>query len=147
MKSLFDQEAYDEIRSRLQALSENSERQWGKMTPGQMLRHCQAPLNIILEKEDYGFKRNWLAILFFKKSLYNDKPWRKNLPTAGPLKQKEPRDFTKEKAALESLLDEFDTQRAREEWPPHPGFGEFTKQQLGQMQYKHLDHHLTQFGV
>lgn len=147
MKSLFDQEAYNEIRTRLNALSETSERQWGKMTPGQMLRHCQAPLNIILEKEDYGFKRNWLAILFFKKSLYSDKPWRKNLPTAGPLKQREPRDFMQEKASLETLLDEFDTQRNREQWPDHPGFGSFTKQQYGQMQYKHLDHHLTQFGV
>lgn len=147
MKSLFDQEAYEEVRSRLNALTENSERQWGKMTPGQMLRHCQAPLNIILEKEDYGFKPNWLINLLFKKSMYSDKPWRKNLPTAKPLKQTEPRDFKKEKATLESLLDEFDTQRDRKDWQPHPTFGTLTQEQWGKMQYKHLDHHLTQFGV
>ena len=147
MKSLFDQSTYNEVRSRLDALTQNSERAWGKMTPGQMLAHCQAPLNIVLEKEDYGFKPNWLVNLLFKKSMYNDKPWRKNLPTAKPLKQTEPRDFTKEKAKLEALLDEFEEQRNRTEWPPHPSFGKFTKQQIGQMQYKHLDHHLTQFGV
>lgn len=147
MKSLFDQEAYNEIRARLNTLSENSERQWGKMTPGQMLRHCQAPLNIILEKEDYGFKPNWLVNVLFKKSMYSDKPWRKNLPTAAPLKQTEARDFAAEKAAIETLLDEFNAQRERAEWAPHPSFGKFTKEQYGKMQYKHLDHHLTQFGV
>ena len=32
-------------------------------------------------------------------------------------------------------------------WNPHPIFGAFTHQQWGQLQYKHLDHHLRQFGV
>jgi hypothetical protein len=44
-------------------------------------------------------------------------------------------------------LDEFESKRNRDEWKPQPGFGYFTKQQWGQMQYKHLDHHLRQFEV
>ena len=147
MKNLFEEPVYNEIRERLDKLSESSERQWGKMTHGQMLHHCQGPFNIILGKNDYGMKTNWLAILIFKKSLYNDKLWKKNLPTAKFLKETEPRDFTTEKKQLETLLDELHSQREREHWPDHPGFGKFTKQQYGQMQYKHLDHHLRQFGV
>ncbi|MEZ4778973.1 MAG: DUF1569 domain-containing protein [Flavobacteriaceae bacterium] len=147
MKNLFEEAVYIEVRKRLDKLTENSERLWGKMTHGQMLHHCQGPFNIILEKNDYGMKPNWLAKVIFKKSLYNDKPWRKNLPTAKFLKETEPRDFVTEKRNLETLLDEFHSQREREEWPEHPGFGKFTKQQYGQMQYKHLDHHLRQFGV
>ncbi|MCB0464319.1 MAG: DUF1569 domain-containing protein [Aequorivita sp.] len=146
MKSLFEAEAYSEIQNRLDKLSENSERQWGKMGVGQMLHHCQGPFNIMLEKDSYGMKPNLLAKLFFKKMLYNDKPWRKNLPTAKFLKETEPRDFVTEKKKLKALLDEFESQREREEWKAHPGFGYFTKQQWGQMQYKHLDHHLRQFG-
>ena len=147
MKSLFDQEAYEEVRSRIDALTENSERQWGKMTPGQMVCHCQAPLNIILGKNDYGLKPNWLIKTFFKKSMYNDKPWRKNLPTVPGMKQTAPKDLTKERAKLETLLEELHAQRDRDDWQPHPTFGDLTKEQWGQMQYKHLDHHLTQFGV
>jgi len=147
MKSLFDTEAYSEIRNRLNNLSENSERQWGKMTHGQMLHHCQGPLNVILEKVDYGFKPNWLVNLLFKKSLYSDKPWGKGLPTAKKFKETEPRDFTSEKAHLEQLLDEFEGQRDRVDWQSHPAFGKFTKEQWGKMQYKHLDHHLRQFGL
>lgn len=147
MKSLFDESAYNEIRTRINKLNETTERNWGKMSVGQMLHHCQGPFNIMLGKNDYGMKPNWLAKVFFKKSLYNDKLWRKNLPTARFLKETEPRDFSAEKQKLEALLDEFNAQRDRDDWPDHPGFGHFTKQQYGQMQYKHLDHHLRQFGV
>jgi hypothetical protein len=82
MKSLFDAETYSEARNRLDNLSENSERKWGKMNVGQMLHHCQGPFNIMLEKDDYVMKPNFLAKLFFKKMLYNDTSFRKNLPTA-----------------------------------------------------------------
>jgi len=147
MKSLFDDEAYSEIKNRLNNLSENSERQWGKMTHGQLVSHLQMPLNIILEKVDYGFKPNWLVNLLFKKTMYSDKLWRKNLPTAKGFKIMEDKDFAAEKAKLEALLNEFDTQRDRTNWQPHPAFGEMTKEQWGKMQYKHLDHHFRQYGV
>ena len=147
MKSLFEPEAFSEIKERLANLNETSPKQWGKMTPGQMVHHCQGPLNIILEKVDYGFKPNWLAKLFFKKSLYSDKLWRKNLPTPRQFRETEEKDFAKEKHQLEALIIELSAQRERTDWKPHPGFGRFTKDQYGKMQYKHLDHHFRQFGV
>ena len=79
--------------------------------------------------------------------MYSDKLWRKNLPTAKGFKIMEDKDFAAEKAKLEALLNEFDTQRDRTNWQPHPAFGEMTKEQWGKMQYKHLDHHFRQYGV
>ena len=147
MKSLFEADVYSEIRNRLNNLSENSERQWGKMDAGQMVHHCQGPFNVMLEKKDYGFRPNWLVNTLFKKSMYSDKLWRKNLPTAKPFKITESKDFITEKAKLEELLYEFESQRERNDWRPHPMFGAFTKEQWGKMAYKHLDHHLRQFGA
>mgnify|MGYP003640013659 CR=1 FL=1 len=147
MKSLFETETITEIRNRINKLSEDSERQWGKMTVGQCMHHCQGPLNIMLEKKDYGLRPNFIAKLFFKKMLYNDTPYRKNLPTARFLKESEPRDLDSEKSQLLALIDEVESKKEQEEWNEHPGFGYFTKQQWGQMQYKHLDHHMRQFGV
>ena len=147
MKSLFDNETYFRTLARLHILEENSQKQWGKMSVGQMLHHCQGTFNIMLEKDDYGLKPNFLAKLFFKKMLYNDTPYRKNLPTAKFLKEYDPKNFEIEKKKLLALLKEFNDNSEKEEWKPHPGFGYFTKQQWGQMQYKHLDHHLKQFGV
>lgn len=148
MKSIFEESVYIEIQNRINKLHENSERHWGKMTPGQMVWHCQGPLNIMLGKNHYGMtKPNYLAIWFFKKSLYNDKPWRKNLPTAKFLKAKEAKDLTTEKEKLTELLNELGQNLNKQGWGKHPGFGYFTDEQWGQMQYKHLDYHLRQFGV
>ncbi|MEM5565323.1 DUF1569 domain-containing protein [Psychroserpens sp. AS72] len=147
MKSLFTLEAHDEIMKRLNNLDENSVANWGKMDVSQMLWHCQGPINIQLEKNNYGLKPSWFAKVFFKKSLYNDKPWRKGLPTAKFLKTNDTKDFSSEKEQLTTLIDEAFSHRDKSEWNPHPAFGYFTAQQWGEMQYKHLDHHLKQFGV
>jgi hypothetical protein len=146
MKSLFNKDAHQEILDRIDKLDEKTAAQWGKMDVGQMAWHCQGPFNIMLEKNNYGIKPNWFAKVFFKKLLYNDKPWSKGLPTAKFLKTKEDKDFSSEKSKLVDLVNETYAQRDKNEWNPHPGFGYFTKDQWGQMQYKHLDHHLKQFG-
>lgn len=147
MKSLLKKDTYEEIKSRIENLSENSERLWGKMTVGQMAWHCQYPLKLAIENRENNSKGNWFVKTFFKKSLYNDKPWRKNLPTATQLRAKEPKEFNAEYTKLRELIDGFQALENREIWHPHPAFGTFTKEQWGQMQYKHLDHHLRQFGV
>ena len=147
MKSIFDVSSYDELKTRVNNLNENSEANWGKMSVGQMVWHCQGPLNIMLQKEDYGLKPNWLAKVFFKKSLYNDRKWSKGLPTAKFLKTKEDKYFNTVVVTLKALLDDSHSHKDKTEWEPHPGFGYFTPEQWGQMQYKHLDHHLRQFGV
>ena len=147
MQSIFDDTAYAALKIRLNQLNEDSKPEWGKMSVGQMVWHCQAPLNIMLQKVDYGLKSNWLAKLFFKKALYNDKPWRKGLPTVKSFKAKENKDFNTEKEKLEALMVEAYSKKDEQELKPHPAFGYFTPQQWGQMQYKHLDHHFRQFGV
>lgn len=147
MKSFFENGVYDEITSRINTLNETSSAKWGKMNVGQMLHHCQIPINVILEKEDYNLKPNWLVNLLFKKSMYSDKPWRKNMPTAKGFAITDAKKFETEKNALINLVTELNKHRDRENWQKHPAFGELTKAQWGKMQYKHLDHHLKQFGA
>lgn len=150
MKSLFNSEAHEEILARINQLSESSERQWGKMEVGQMLHHCQFPLKISLGRYNPNNKPNFMLKLigkFFKKSLYNDKPWRKGLPTAKGLKVVVDKNLDEEKKVLIDLINDFHQEKNKKEWDPHPVFGTFTPEQWGQMQYKHLDHHLRQFGV
>lgn len=146
MKSLLNSEVADDVKGRLDKLTAASQPLWGKMSSGQTMRHCQVPLEIMLGKKDYGLKPNWLVNVFFKKSMYNDKLWRKNLPTAKVMKQTEDHDFDMERSKLLSLIDELSRQPDKE-WGSHPSFGYFTNEQWGKMQYKHLDHHLRQFGV
>lgn len=149
MKSLFNEKTYLEIKKRLENISENSEKQWGEMHVAQMLYHCQKPLLVGLQKEKLA-KPNFLfkmASKLIKPMFYNDKVWKRGLPTAKELKVTSTKDFDLEKQKLTSLIEEFHQKKNQEKWEPHPIFGAFTKEQWGKMQYKHLDHHLTQFGV
>lgn len=147
MQSLFTKSAYDEILTRLDNLSPESQAQWGKMNVAQMLAHCSEPLKVPLEKLNMAKPNPLMKLLFsfFKKSLYNDKPWKHGLPTSKEFKIVDQRDFQQEKEQLKSLIGEFYAERDKNEWPPHPFCGHFTTAQWGQMQYKHLDHHFRQF--
>ncbi|WP_340063535.1 DUF1569 domain-containing protein [Ascidiimonas aurantiaca] len=150
MKSLFEDTDIQEIKNRIDTLSENSTPSWGEMTVSQMLAHCQVPLRISLGDRVFtskisGFKKFMFSL--FKKTLYNDKPWKKNLPTAKELKISDAKDFAEEKAKLLELIELFHQQRTKTDWPVHSVFGKFTPEQWGKMQYKHLDHHLTQFNT
>jgi len=147
MKSLFESDAHQEIINRIDKLNENSTANWGKMTVGQMAHHCQYPLNIVLGKNNYNLKPNWFVNILFKKSMYSDKLWRKNLPTVPHFREKENKDFNIEKTNLVALIEELYAHKNKTQWQPHPTFGKLSAEQWGKMQYKHLDHHLRQFDA
>jgi len=146
MNSLFEKSGYEEIKDRLNDLSPEATAQWGKMNVAQMLHHCQFPLHFVLGHRKAGKKRgNILLKWLFKSGMYNDKPFRKNLPTPKPFKVLEEKKFTPELNELHRLIDEAYEKRDDPK-QEHPMFGKFTNNQWGKMQYKHLDHHLRQFG-
>lgn len=147
MENLLNPESFEKSLKRLERINADTLPQWGKMNAAQMMHHCQKPLLIALGKSNFGLQRNLLAQWFFKSQLYNDKPWPKGMRTPKAFKVDEEKDCTREKSRLKELLQEFYMQRHRDHWPKHPVFGQFTAEQIGKMQYKHLDHHLNQFGV
>ena len=149
MKSLFDKTTYDEIINRINNLSTTSQRQWGKMDSSQMLAHCKEAFKVPLSEEKMPrmFMGRLLAWMM-KSKMYNESPWKKNLPTAPNFLIKDQRNFDQEKKELSALITEFYTKGAGNVGKfPHPFFGSFTQEQWGKTMYKHLDHHLTQFGV
>ena len=149
MQSLFDKPVLQEVSHRLQLLQKNAQPQWGKMNVSQMLAHCNKAFAVPLSERP--LPRMWLGYLvgwMVKTSLYNDNPWKKNLPTASSFVVKDERDFDEEKNRLQELINEFYSKGPdKAGLYPHPMFGKFTDTQWGQAMYKHLDHHLSQFGV
>lgn len=150
MKSLFETETQQTILNRIQNLNETSQANWGKMDVAQMLAHCQKPLEVangtLQLNTKIGFAKK-LLFKFFKSTMYNDKPWQKNLGTAREFRVTDAQEFAVQKDKLVHVLNEFSQLKEKTNWPTHPFFGNFTTEQWGKMQYKHLDHHLTQFGV
>ena len=148
MKNLFDKDTYTEITSRINSLSPQSQRQWGKMNVAQMLAHCKEAFKVPLS--DKKMPRMLIGLLIgwaFKNKLYNEEPWKRNLPTAPNFIIKDERDFEKEKKELTELIDQFYNGGPEKVGRfPHPMFGTFTSGQCGKAMYKHIDHHLVQFG-
>lgn len=147
VKNLFDPAVKQETIERINKLTPQSQRQWGKMDVAQMLAHLQLPIQVA-----YGthtVQANWLMKLIlplFKKTMYNEKPWKKGLPTdKSYIMTGKARDFEIEKKQLIDLINQFDENKIVNE--RHPVFGKFTKEQCSMSNWKHLDHHLRQFGV
>jgi len=150
MKSLLEADALSEITERIGSLNDTTSPSWGKMNVGQMVKHCQVPFGVINGTVKMETKVGFLKKIIFsmmKPLMYNDKPWKKNIPTGKEFIIKEDVDFENEKSVLLKLINEFHNKKNQVEWLPHPVFGKFTKEQYGKMNYKHLDHHLSQFGV
>ena len=133
MKNLFEKEAYAEITKRINALTPQTQRQWGKMNVAQMLAHCKEAFKVPLS--EIKMPRMFLGLLIgwaFKKKLYNDEPWKKNLPTAPNFIIKDERDFEKEKQELSDMINRFYNGGPEKVGRfPHPMFGTFTIEQWG----------------
>jgi hypothetical protein len=146
MKNLFDPAVKLEISNRIQALNINSKGQWGKMTVAQMLKHLSIPMNMALTnpKPKRGLMAKIMGPLF-KGPVIGPKPFKKNGYTPPELKVDTEEEFNIQKARLTEMLGSFN--RANVSDQVHPFFGYLSHDEWGQSQYKHLDHHLAQFGV
>ncbi len=149
MKNLLHKLAYEELNSRIQQLHPASNALWGKMNVAQMLAHLQEPLKAALSTQPVPRTfMGRIVSLFFKKKMYDDTPWKQNLPTSPAFVFKDERDFDTEKKNLQQKIYAFYTAgEAGIGNFSHPMFGKFTKEQWGMSAYKHIDHHLTQFAV
>ncbi len=151
MKNLFDSTVADQIKTRLGNLEPQSERRWGKMTPAQMLAHCSVSMQWAVGEvvpEKGPLPTRLLGRLVKPMVFRNEAPLRENSPTAKSLVIADERDFCKERERLSGLIGKFSAGGpAACTANPHTFFGKLTPQEWAILMYKHLDHHLRQFGV
>ena len=150
MKSLFNESTNLEIIERINKLNASCQGQWGKMSVNQMLAHCRKPLEAA--HSELQLKRNLIGILFGpiakKQLITQNKPFKKDLPTDKKFIVDNPSEFEQEKKALIERIQLF-KQKGPEgiTKEPHSFFGPLTPNEWDLLQCKHLDHHLSQFGV
>lgn len=149
MKNLFEKESAEELLLRIDGLQPATQRQWGKMDVAQMMAHCSAALDMASGK--LVLPRLFIGRLLgsFVRPIYsNEKPFSKSSPTDPKLVVSDQRDFQKEKDQLKVKVREFqEGGEAKCTRHPHPFFGSLTPYEWGRGMYKHLDHHLRQFGA
>jgi hypothetical protein len=149
MKNLFQPDAVDEVIERIDKLQPTNSRQWGKMDVAQMMAHCSAALDLASGR--LMRPRALLGRLigpFVRPVFSNEKPFPRNSPTDEKLVFSDARDFHREQEQLKVRIRQFHQGgEAQCTKHPHPFFGALTPHEWSTGMYKHLDHHLRQFGV
>lgn len=148
MNSLFDPQTSQEIIQRINNLTVDSPRQWGKMDVAQMLAHCAFSMETAIGKQNPP--RTLLGKLLgrlMQGELTNEKLMGKNLPTHSQYVMVDSKDFGREKNRLITSIRLFsENGESKVTENPHPFFGNITPTQWSSGSWKHLDHHLRQFG-
>jgi hypothetical protein len=149
MHTLFEAADRQSVLERISRLEPGASRQWGKMNAAQMLAHCAAALEVGTgdsprRQAFIGKLLGWLV----RSKLLGEKPFPKNSPTDPTFVVTDPRDFGDEKRRLVGDIAKF-----CDAGPDHAGrqthsfLGSLRGDEWGVMMYKHLDHHLRQFGA
>jgi hypothetical protein len=120
------------------------------MTVSQMLAHCCLAYEMVFENihPEAGVIKTYFMKLLIKNSVVGPKPYKRNRPTAPAFYIKDDRNFEEEKVRLIDYLTKtqelggkyFDGKKSN-------SFGNLTESEWNVLFYKHIDHHLTQFGV
>ncbi|WP_405567430.1 DUF1569 domain-containing protein [Polaribacter sp. Asnod6-C07] len=150
MKNIFDKSVTEEVIGRIEKLSPKTQPNWGKMSAAQMLAHCAVTYEMVFT--DKHAKPNafvkFMLKAFVKKAVVGTKPYPKNSRTAPQFIISDEKEFLVEKKRLIDYINK--TQELGENYfdgKESLSFGKLTKEEWNIMFYKHLDHHLTQFGA
>lgn len=149
MNNLFNEADVKALLGRIDKVTAQSVPQWGKMNSAQMMAHCHVLIEVargqvVVPQVFIGKLIGGLA----KKGALGPKPFSKNSPTDKHFLFPTDVDFAEKKSKLQSSLQLF-----HDGGPdgctkhPHPFFGKMTPDEWATLQWKHLDHHLRQFGA
>ena len=148
MKNISNEADYSVIRNRIQNLSAESTRRWGKMNIEQMLLHCTMQLKLaVSEISSHTQGPSFMRSGFGKWILFSAVPWPKGVATPAEMNAALAQfSLTGIENEKKDLLNYLEKAKGQPQLMPHPFFGELNRQEWARLIYKHLDHHLKQFG-
>ena len=147
MPTLFDPAAREPIRARIDRLRADRRPLWGKMDAGKMVVHLTAQLRAGLGELKCEPKKTPLNNWLMRRLIIYVLPWPQGAPTAPEFIAQPSAAWDDDLAALRSAVDRFAARGEDGPWAPHPAFGPLTGRMWGVLSWRHLDHHLRQFGV
>ena len=150
MHSLWNEADRRDLLGRFDKLRPDSRAEGGRMTAAQMLTHIGDAMRMAIGAVKVDAKRTPLRFTPIKQLVIYALPSApRNLPTAPELKKTQPGVWTEDLRDLKELVRRavlrYDQPATK--WPDHPAFGKLSSRAWGVLTYKHLDHHLRQFGV
>ena len=147
MKTMWDAGARREIRDRIATLTWDRRGAWGSFTAPKMVCHLAESLKMALGELPVQPKRVPIRYPPLKQLIVYVLPFPKGVPTAPELLARQPKEWSADVADLQSLVDRVATLGPGAQFADHPAFGRLSRRAWGVLMYRHMDHHLRQFGV
>jgi hypothetical protein len=148
VKSLGRKEVRDELQARIERLRPESRALWGRMNAAQMICHASDQLRVALG--DISAERLGSVARFWPLKMlvvYVLRPPKGRVRTVKEMQQTRPTAWQADVAVLFDLVRRFGERDRNGAWPDHPAFGKMSGRAWASLTYRHLDHHLRQFGV
>ena len=150
LPNIFTKAVSDQLIERINKLNPDTQPKWGKMSVAEMLAHCCVSYEMIYENK---YPRpnaimKFVIKLLAKNAVVNEEPYKHSERTAPQFIIAGKRDFSVEKKRLVEYINK--TQQLGESYFDNKeshSFGTLNKTEWNNMLYKHLNHHLSQFGV
>ena len=150
MKTLWNSQSRATLSARIDRLTPHAPALWGRMNAEEMVAHCTRGMMMGLGELPTHTRNTILRYWPLKHVFVYWAPFPKakakaprELVTRGTNLDEWPQSV----AALRATLDRFALREPNAQWPDHPVFGTLTGQAWGALGWRHLDHHLRQFGV
>ncbi|RZJ68351.1 MAG: DUF1569 domain-containing protein [Flavobacterium sp.] len=150
MENIYYDDDYEQITIRLDKLTINQNRRWGRMTLEQMISHCTIQIKLatgeVTSKEISPKKLyhnrfiQWISLYLIPLPKGLDTPSVMDMETNGVTVD----DFATERQHLIDHLEDF---RTLVKLHPHPFYGKLSRMFWGRLVWLHIDHHLRQFGA
>ena len=135
-------------------LSANAVGNWGKMNGQQMVEHVAAFFLVSTEKIKFALVTPAEHLPKYREFLFSDKEFRENTKAPGNVIGEEalPLRYADMDEALEKLFEsiayfEYFFKDDADKKTLHPVFGELNYEEWVLLHYKHVTHHLRQFGL
>ncbi len=150
LPNYFSKEVSEKLIQRINSLNPSTTPVWGTMQVSQMLAHCNVTYDMLFTDKypSPNFFVKALLKLFVKPTVVGEKPYKKQSQTAPAFLIKDERNFEIEKQKLLANISKtVDLGESHFEGKASNSFGNLSSKEWNNLLYKHLDHHLSQFGV
>jgi hypothetical protein len=151
MKTWFDASDRRAVVGRLDGLKPTSTPRWGRMTAHQTLCHLADPIRVALGEKVAAPVSGPLRVPGLRHAVVWILPWPKGAPTAPDFLagkgMTKPTNFQRDKRTLLILFDRLASLSDKGPIPEHPLFGAIGRSGWGRLMWRHVDHHLRQFGL
>ena len=151
MKNLFNEKDKDELLQRLYELECDSLPKWGKMNAHQVVVHMSDPFRTAFGERPAQFNPGAFSKWPFNKLISQYLPWPKSAPTAPEFNPSvngsQLIEFEYDKKELTDLVQRFYRHQNSTAFPIHPAFGKLNNNEWARLMWRHINHHLIQFGI